>query len=292
MKRVQAFAATAMILATFGLAGCGADPTDMADGGDGGPDSGAVSNKITGSVQEWKVDVSARTANEGQVIFAIANFGTIAHEFLVVKTDYEDGKIPLGEDNRFNEEASGLEVVDEIPEWPVNTAGVLKVDLKAGNYQLLCNISGHYAAGMHVPFTVVKGEDSTTMAPETTNPSESYSEEPKNDISGSVKEWVVSVDAHESKAGDVNFTITNEGTITHEFLVVKTDYEPGKIPLGKENRFDEEAEGITVIDEIPEWNPGETKKLKVTLEPGKYQVLCNIAGHYANGMYAPLIVSN
>lgn len=280
------------MVAALGLAGCAADPTDMSDGGDGGPDTETVSNKITGSVQEWKVAVSAQTANEGEVIFAIANFGTMAHEFLVVKTDFEDGKIPLGADNRFDEELDGLTVVDEIPEWPVNTAGVLKVDLKEGNYQLLCNIAGHYAAGMHIPFKVVKGEGSTTMAPQSSVPGDAHSEKPSNDITGGVKEWNVAIDSHESKAGDVNFTVTNNGTIAHEFLVVRTDFEPGKIPLGKENRFDEELEGLTVVDEIPEWNPGQTKKLTVKLEPGKYQVVCNIAGHYANGMYAPLVVSS
>jgi uncharacterized cupredoxin-like copper-binding protein len=31
---------------------------------------------------------------------------------------------------------------------------VLEVNLKAGNYLLVCNIPGHYAAGMVTPFVV------------------------------------------------------------------------------------------------------------------------------------------
>ena len=82
----------------------------------------------------------------------------------------------------------------------------------------------------------------------------------------------------------------NFGTMKHEFLVVKTDFEPGKIPLTSESRFDEEAEGLEVIDEIPEFEVKTTGMLTVKLDPGKYQLLCNIAGHYAQGMYADLVV--
>jgi len=87
-----------------------------------------------------------------------------------------------------------------------------------------------------------------------------------NKITGSVSEWVVDVR-------------------------VKTDFEPGKIPLGDNNRFDEKLAGLEVVDEIPEWEPGKTGTLKLKLDPGKYQLLCNIAGHYKNGMYTPLIVT-
>jgi uncharacterized cupredoxin-like copper-binding protein len=72
----------------------------------------------------------------------------------VVKTDYEVGKIPLGDNNRFDEEGEGVEAIDEIKEFPVNTSEVLTVNLKADNYQLLCNIAGHYANGMYSAFTV------------------------------------------------------------------------------------------------------------------------------------------
>ena len=131
------------------LAGCGADPSSQPDA-----DDFALSNKVTGSVREWDVEVSASRAKAGEVTFAIANFGTIQHEFLVTKTSFEPGKIPLGVNNRFDEELEGIEVVDEIPEWPVNEAKVLTLELEAGTYELLCNIEGHYANGMHHMFVV------------------------------------------------------------------------------------------------------------------------------------------
>jgi uncharacterized cupredoxin-like copper-binding protein len=291
MKNARLVFGAILGIMSFGLAGCAADELNLGVPNGGVTSEDRTANKIVGSVEEWQVRTSANSAVEGDVLFSIANFGTIPHEFLVVKTDFEPGKIPLGADNRFDEEADGLSVVDEIPEWEPNTAGVLKLNLKPGAYQLLCNIAGHYKNGMYKAFNVLPSEKPVTIGslPEQAVPAKS--ETPSNDITGSVSEWQVSVDAHESTAGDVSFTMTNKGTIAHEFLVVKTDYEPGKIPLGTNNRFDEEAEGLTVVDEIPEWEPGKTGTLKLKLEAGTYQLLCNIAGHYKNGMYAPLIVS-
>ena len=260
------------------------DPTDGATGG--GPDAApVVSNKITGSVEEWKVNVSAQAAEAGEVMFAIANYGSVQHEFLVTKTSYEPGKIPIGSNNRFDEEDKGLSVVDEIPEWAVNESKVLKVNLEAGTYELLCNIEGHYANGMHTSFTVLPAEEpvAESTVPET--------EVVSNDITGSVQEWAVGVSAHEAKAGDVKFTMDNQGTIPHEFIIVKTDFAPGKIPLGPDNRFDEEGDGLSVPGEISEWNPGTTGTVTLKLDVGNYQLLCNIAGHDANGMYTQLTVS-
>lgn len=283
--KFTSFTITATLaLSTLGLVGCGTDPTDGAAGG--GPDAApVVSNKITGNVEEWKVNVSAQSAEAGEVIFTMANYGTIPHEFLVTNTSYEPGKIPLGSDLRFNEEDKGLSVVDEISEWSVNESKVLKINLEAGTYELLCNIAGHYKNGMHTTFTVVpaKVKISETTVPLATVVS--------NDISGSVKEWAVAVNVSEAKAGDVTFTIKNEGSIPHEFLIVKTDIAPGKIPLGPDNRFDEEGKGVFVPGEISEWNPGTTGTVTLKLEPGNYQLLCNIAGHYANGMHTQLTVS-
>ena len=274
----------ALAISTLGLSSCGTDPTDGASSG--GPDAApVVSNKVTGSVEEWKVNISAQSAEAGEVIFAMANYGSIQHEFLVTKTSYEPGKIPIGSNNRFDEEDKGLSVVDEIPEWAVNESKVLKVNLEAGTYELLCNIEGHYANGMHTSFTVLPAEEpvAESTVPET--------EVVSNDITGSVQEWAVGVSAHEAKAGDVTFTMKNAGTIAHEFIIVKTDFALGEIPLGDNNRFDEEGEGVMVPGEIPEWEPGTTGTVTLKLDAGNYQLLCNIAGHYKNGMYTQLTVS-
>ena len=286
---VKGMAAMCFAVASVGLGSCAADPSSI----EGDATSEAISNEITGSVEEWKVNLSAHRAESGEVKFAIANYGSIPHEFIVVKTDFEPGKIPLGEDNRFDEAGKGVEAVDEIAEFPVDTAQVLKVNLEPGKYQLLCNIAGHYKNGMYAALEVVEGDgmSTATTVPGADGTGDGDADKVSNDVHGSVQEWAVGVDASEAVAGDVKFTMENAGTIPHEFIVVKTDFEPGKIPLGKDNRFDEAGEGVEAVGEIPEWDPGTTGTVTLKLEPGKYQLLCNIAGHYKNGMYVPFTVS-
>lgn len=139
------------------LAGCAADGNDAA--GNIATDteaSGSTANEgnfIAGTIQEWKVSVAPNTATAGEVKFTIENKGTIGHEFLVVKTDIADGKITLDGDH-FSEPSPGLEVIDEIGEFPAGSTELLVLSLEAGNYQLVCNLPGHYAAGMHTSFVV------------------------------------------------------------------------------------------------------------------------------------------
>ncbi len=125
------------------------------DGDDSGSALGATSNDITGSVQEWEVNVDSAVARTGAVNFTITNSGTIGHEFLVVKTDIAPGEIPV-DGNHFPEDASGIEVIDEIGEFKKGTTEPLTVTLEAGSYQLVCNLPSHYANGMFVGFEVVE----------------------------------------------------------------------------------------------------------------------------------------
>ena len=148
MRKLQVRIAL-VLAAGLALGSCGADPTNF-----GTLPADLTSNKITGNVHEWGIDVSAHKATAGDVTFAIANFGSIPHEFIVVKTDYELGKIPVGANNRFDEEGDGVKAIDEIKEFPVNSAEVLTVNLEPGTYQLLCNIEGHYQNGMFTDLTV------------------------------------------------------------------------------------------------------------------------------------------
>ena len=133
------------------MGACGADENDAAPGPAGVNADGTQS--ATGTVKEWEVSVDASGATAGEITFAITNEGSIPHEFLVVRTDVPLGKIPV-EGDRFSEEDEALVMVDEIPEYEPGTTQELTVSLEAGTYQLVCNIAGHYSAGMHTSFVV------------------------------------------------------------------------------------------------------------------------------------------
>lgn len=144
------------ILSTVTM-GCAADAPDAAGSAAAEATAGGSTANdgkfISGTLQEWKVSVSPNTATAGEVKFTMSNNGTIGHEFLVVKTDILDGKITLDGDH-FAEPSPGLEVIDEIGEFKPGTTELLVLNLKPGNYQLVCNLPGHYAAGMHTSFVV------------------------------------------------------------------------------------------------------------------------------------------
>ena len=90
-------------------------------------------------------------------------------------------------------------------------------------------------------------------------------------------------------AGKVTFVVANQGTHTHEFVVLQTDTPAAEFPIasfeGETDRIDEDAAG-TNVGETGDMKPGETKPLVIdNLQPGHYAVVCNLPGHYRMGMH-------
>ncbi len=104
------------------------------------------------------------------------------------------------------------------------------------------------------------------------------------------REWRITADIQKVHAGPVKFTAANVGTVEHEMVVVRTDYPDGEIPLDGQ-KFDEEAPGVSSPGEISEYEPGTVGDTVIDLEPGHYQLVCNLPNHYHNGMHVPFEVA-
>jgi len=173
-------------LLPFSVAACGGD-----DGGNatrtvtvttpGGTstsaaDKGKVVNvKLGESGSTYFVKPDQTTVEAGKVTFAVTNVGERYHEFIVYSNvdGVAAGDLPI------NEEEDEAALVEEniVGEAPYATPAIvpsdkkpgdadhhirnggwgaeLTVDLKAGKYILLCNLSGHYTkAKQYVAFTV------------------------------------------------------------------------------------------------------------------------------------------
>jgi uncharacterized cupredoxin-like copper-binding protein len=88
-------------------------------------------------------------------------------------------------------------------------------------------------------------------------------------------------------AGRVKFTVTNNGTVEHELVVIRTDLPAGSLPETASGRVDEEGAGLTKLDpEAEDIAPGTSKSATLKLSAGRYVIVCNLPGHYANGMHA------
>ena len=82
---------------------------------------------------------------------------------------------------------------------------------------------------------------------------------------------------------EITIELSNNGAVMHDFVIMKYGTEVGQ-------DFDEE-DGVNVYWEA-ELEPGTSETLTFTApsEPGEYQVVCGVAGHYLAGMVAKLFV--
>ena len=140
--------AAAVVVASAVVAGCGADPSDIAGG------TSETPNAVTGSEREWKIVADHKTIKAGDITFTFTNRGSIQHELLVIRTDLPVGGIPIGADGKFNENDPQAADVGGSGEYDAGKTSTFKVKLEPGKYQLVCNIANHYKNGMHIAFTV------------------------------------------------------------------------------------------------------------------------------------------
>jgi len=95
-----------------------------------------------------------------------------------------------------------------------------------------------------------------------------YSEQKIQEIHVSLKEWRLTLSSTSVNAGKVRFIVSNEGTMVHGF----------------------EIEGAGLEEEIDPFPAGQTRTLEVELDPGRYEVYCQVPGHKELGMEGELIV--
>jgi uncharacterized cupredoxin-like copper-binding protein len=101
----------------------------------------------------------------------------------------------------------------------------------------------------------------------------------------------VRMDTAVVSAGTVSFRLLGQGPTTHEFIVVRTDRPPDKLPLQPDGlTVNEEAPGVELVDEAEGLDIDDRQTLDLRLAPGHYVMYCNLEGHYLGGMYAALTV--
>ena len=104
--------------------------------------------------------MSQSAAPEGSVSFLVTNTADETHEFVVLQTDQPADSFPIvsfeGETNRIDEEATGVVNVGETGDMEAGAVQMLTLDLPPGHYAVVCNLPGHYAAGMHQDFWVTE----------------------------------------------------------------------------------------------------------------------------------------
>jgi len=108
----------------------------------------ATSGTVNVILNEMNVVPTPATAKAGKVTFAVNNAGQLPHEMVVIKTDKKADA--LGSGTKVPETGSVGETGDIAP----GKSKSVSFNLKSGHYVLICNIAGHYSAGMHADFNV------------------------------------------------------------------------------------------------------------------------------------------
>jgi uncharacterized cupredoxin-like copper-binding protein len=98
-------------------------------------------------------------------------------------------------------------------------------------------------------------------------------------------------------AGPVSFVATNVGSVNHEFVILPLPANQivGTRTIQSDGTVDEtgslgEASNSCGTGSGDGMAPGASSWVTVTLAPGRYELVCNLPGHYAAGMYTQLTV--
>jgi uncharacterized cupredoxin-like copper-binding protein len=243
--------------------------------------SSGTSTKISVIEQNYGIYLNRVMAPAGQIEFDLSNLGPDQHEFVVFKTDLAPDQLPVNNAQVVEDDPS-LQKMDEQQEYPSGDTRTLTLNLDPGNYVLICNIVGHYQQGMHIGFTVT--DSSGTSNPIVPVP------ESTGKVSVIEKNYGIYLNTAAIPAGQVEFDLSNLGPDQHEFVVFKTDLAPDKLPV-QNGQVVEDAPSLQKINEQQEYPSGDTRTLSVTLDPGHYVLICNIVGHYQQGMHVGFTVA-
>lgn len=273
-----------LVVCAFAVAACGSEDVTAPEAEAGGKKDEAKAAQVSAKLGdaehgEFSFSLDRSSVPEGPVTFMIENVGAVEHEFELVKTDVEADKLPARADDptKADVEAGGGEEIKEVEDIAPGAKAKLTVNLEPGKYLIVCNLPGHYADGMVIPFSVTSKGATQIDAK----------------LGGSNGEYSFTLDSDSAPAGDVVFNIENQGELVHEFELVKTDVAADKLPAQKENKdkADVEAGGGEEMGEVEDIEPGAKTQFGVAgLEPGKYLIVCNLPGHYRHGMVIPFTV--
>lgn len=178
--RTALFAIFSIALLTLGFSACGGSATTQsplseseATAGTGSDKGEIVNIKLGENGSHFFVKTDRSKVKAGKVTFEITNVGDMYHEFVLYlnKDNVAPTKLPINADHEAD--LNEADIIEEAPyakppivpadkkpgaaDHRIRNGGwgtELTVDLKPGNYILLCNIENHYATGQGTAFTV------------------------------------------------------------------------------------------------------------------------------------------
>jgi hypothetical protein len=121
--------------------------------GCGGRGSSAGGSLVDVNERDFQISLSTNHVPAGDVVLRDHNIGPDAHELIVVRSD--GGRLRLRPDGMTVDE-EGLEksIIGALEPGAAGETRELHLHLTPGTYTLLCNMYGHFMAGMHSTLVV------------------------------------------------------------------------------------------------------------------------------------------
>lgn len=225
------------------------------------------------SLKEYSVGVSATTLTPGIKTLQITNDGTIPHELLAFRSDLAPSAYPIDPaTGDISEDGPGISKVSDGDNLDPNGNQVRSIDLsQPGTYTFICNLRGHFKAGMVTTITVAPNAPNAAIT---------------------LNDYKIGTGTTEFTAGTYGLSVANGGPSVHELLVFQTDLDPADFPKNADGSVQEDGAGVSKISDGDNIDPGKLQARTVDLtQPGHYVLICNLPGHFQAGMYATINVS-
>lgn len=105
----------------------------------------------------------------------------------------------------------------------------------------------------------------------------------------SLSEFKIAADPASASAGAVSFAVSNKGTVTHNFHIIKTDLAPDKLPIDSTG-FAVDLTKVNAIENSKDIDPAGSDTVTAQLDAGTYVLICNVPSHYQSGMHIAFTV--
>jgi uncharacterized cupredoxin-like copper-binding protein len=113
-----------------------------------GPDADAAAT-LRVTERDGSISVARHSVVHGRVTFVVRNRGSMEHELVVIRTRRAASRLPV-----HGGKASDDGKVGEVEDIEDGATKRATLRLRAGHYVLICNVPGHYQAGMRTSLTV------------------------------------------------------------------------------------------------------------------------------------------
>lgn len=109
----------------------------------------AIGHRVSARMTEMRIADSVSSVAAGKVTFSVTNAGMMTHEYVVLRTSQPAASLPMS-----GGRASEAGHVGETGDMAPGASKTFALNLRAGHYSIVCNLPGHFSAGMYTDLTV------------------------------------------------------------------------------------------------------------------------------------------